>query len=230
MVARGGAHGVDAAHLDAPEVTGEHGLELRGFVLVQVVGILAVRLEPVRRAEEQHALGREDARDPLEVGARVREVLDHLEARHDVEAARGEGQAFEVAAHEACGRAAHARGGRHAVHADDAPAGAGELGRAVAGAAAEVGGEARPPVGLRQAVGGAVPREVRAVERARVVEPLAARLRGRHASASPSAASAGSANSRAKSAPSTMRTAIMPAERATLQASSSSAGASERNT
>jgi hypothetical protein len=228
------AHGLaraDALDLDLFEAREEELAQLLRAVLVHVVGIHAVRGEDVRRGEDGRAAGGEERCDRVEVGPRVGEVLDHLEAHDEIEAPAPERKRAEVGAHEARSAAAARPVGRDAVEPHHHRAAAGEARRAVARAAAEVEDAPARERGARDLVGDLVAREVEREERVARVQTLAREPgRSAHRASGIGGARASRMYSRAKRAPIAARRAIRPAESTSETAIRVSGGATPRKT
>jgi hypothetical protein len=92
-------HGVaqaDAEQLHLGEVPREQVAQLGREVFVHVIRVHAVRETAVGRRDQRGAALGEQRADPAQVGRRVAQVLDHLEADHAVERVRAQRQAIDV--------------------------------------------------------------------------------------------------------------------------------------
>ena len=170
------AHGLaraDAAQLDAAEARGAGSRQLLRLVLVDVERVHAVGHQTVRRRDQRHAARREQPGDRVEVEGRVRQVLDHLEAHDQLEAARRERHALEARAHETrAARAARrdrAGCGRGRPRADASARGS----RCRSPTRSRGRARGRAAAGARQLVGRLVAREVDREERVARVQSLA---------------------------------------------------------
>jgi hypothetical protein len=124
----------DAVHLDLLEIRVQSRGQLVAEVLVDVVGIHAIRHAQIGRTENCQSIGLEQARDGIEVVGRILQMFDDLEADDQVEGGVAKRQAAQVCARKvgAFSRGTRRRIGRDAIDPHDADAGAAEFPGAVA--------------------------------------------------------------------------------------------------
>ena len=187
------------------------------------------RTQRIGRRDQRDAVRGEQAGDRVQVLGRVLQVLDHLEADDQREAALRERDPLQPRAHEMPAAGSALAIGPDPVEADHAGMRARQARGAVARPAAEVEHAAPRQLASRQLVGRLVPRQIDRKQLAAGVQSLSAEGDVVRQAASCASASASRANSRAKVRPISSRSEVRLKESTRLIAMIVSGGARSRN-